>query len=175
MPVLTLLARFGLAAVWLCAGLPKLFGDPVQNEIAVSGYRLLPDWAVRPVAGVQPGFEVALGVLLVVGLGVRVAAIASAAALACYIAGVAWVWAHGYRIDCGCFSKGGEDLSATGLGYAKDIARDVGFLALAGWLAARPRSWAALGPRSRLVVPLESSPAPAEAGPAGNSATKTEA
>ncbi|MGL6233744.1 MAG: MauE/DoxX family redox-associated membrane protein [Segniliparus sp.] len=165
-PAVSLLARLGLAAVWLYAGFPKLFGDPVQNELAVSAYQLLPDWAVRPVAGIQPGLEVALGVLLLVGLGVRVVAVVSAVVLAGYIAGIAWVWAHGYQIDCGCFSKGGEDLSATGLGYAKDIARDAGFLALALWLAVKPRSWAALGPRSRLTVPLESSPAPAEACPA---------
>ncbi|ADG98588.1 DoxX family protein [Segniliparus rotundus DSM 44985] len=154
-------ARLGLAAVWLYAGLPKLFGDPTLNELAVSAFRVLPDWAVRPVAGAQPALEVALGVLLLAGLGVRVAAVVSAMVLLSYIAGIVWVWAHGYRIDCGCFSKGGEDPSATGLGYAKDIARDAGFLVLAAWLAVAPRSWAALGPRSRFPAPLESSPAPA--------------
>ena len=188
MPVVSLGARLGLAAVWLFAGVPKLFGDPVLNEIAVSAFRLLPDWAVRPVAAVQPGFEVALGVVLLIGFGVRAAAALSALVLVGYIAGIVWVWAHGYQIDCGCFSQGGEDPSATGWGYAKDIARDAGFLALALWLVAKPRSWAALGSGSRLSfrsvddpdtaeddpevssVPLESSPAPA-----GNNATKTEA
>jgi uncharacterized membrane protein YphA (DoxX/SURF4 family) len=154
-------ARLGLAAVWLYAGLPKLFGDPMLNELAVSAFRLLPDWAVRPVAGAQPGLEVALGVLLFVGLGVRVVAVVSALVLLSYIAGIVWVWAHGYQIDCGCFSKGGEDPSATGLGYAKDIARDAAFFLLAVWLVVAPRSWAALGQRSRIPVPLESSPAAA--------------
>ncbi|WP_425277262.1 MauE/DoxX family redox-associated membrane protein [Segniliparus rugosus] len=186
---MSLAARLGLAAVWLFAGVPKLLlSEPELNEIAVSAFRLLPDWAVRPVAAVQPGFEVALGVALLIGFGARAAAALSALLLAGYIAGIVWVWAHGYQIDCGCFSQGGEDPSATGWGYAKDIARDAGFLALALWLVAKPRSWAALGPGSRLPlrpaddaeaaedepavgpVPLESSPAPAE-----NNATKTEA
>jgi hypothetical protein len=46
-------------------------------------------------------------------------------------------------IDCGCFGGGGQ-VAAGQTRYPQEIARDVGFLALAGWLIARPRTSFAL-------------------------------
>ncbi|QCQ91912.1 MauE/DoxX family redox-associated membrane protein [Rhodococcus sp. SGAir0479] len=145
--VVSLVARFGLAAVWLISGWIK-FADPTQTVVAVRAYQLLPEDLVRPVAYTMPMFEIALGLFLVIGLAVRVAAVVSAATLLVLIGVILSVWARGLSIDCGCFGGGGV-ADVDGWDYAREIARDVGFLVLAVWLVVLPRSPFALGPRSR--------------------------
>ncbi|CAM2948514.1 MauE/DoxX family redox-associated membrane protein [Prescottella defluvii] len=154
-PIVSLLARFGLAAVWLISGWIK-FIDPTQTVVAVRAYQLLPEELVRPVAYTMPMLEIALGLFLVIGLGVRLTAVASAAALLVLIGVIISVWARGLSIDCGCFGGGGV-ADVDGWDYAREIARDVGFLALAVWLVVFPRSPFSLGPRSRgpLSVPAQ--------------------
>lgn len=146
--VVSLLARLGLAAVWLASGWAKA-SDPAQTLLAVRAYRLLPESAVHVVAIGLPSLEIALGLLLLVGLATRWAAITSIALLAVLIAGVASAWARGLQIDCGCFGGGGEDAAANWRTYGVEILRDIGFLALAGWLAVFPRSPWSLGAGSR--------------------------
>jgi hypothetical protein len=57
-----------------------------------------------------------------------------------YIAGIAQSWARGLTIDCGCFGNGGQ-VGAGQTHYPEEILRDIGFFALAVWLAVRPRTW----------------------------------
>ncbi|RVW05339.1 DoxX family protein [Rhodococcus xishaensis] len=156
----SLLARFGLAAVWLISGWIK-FIDPAQTVIAVRAYQLLPEDLVRPVAYTMPMLEIALGLFLAIGLGVRVTAVASGVALMVLIGVIISVWARGLSIDCGCFGGGGA-ADVTGWDYAKEIARDIGFLALAVWLTVFPRSPFSLGPRSRPTSSVPAQPAMAE-------------
>jgi uncharacterized membrane protein YphA (DoxX/SURF4 family) len=136
------LARVGLAAVWLISGGLKA-ADPAQAYLAVSAFDVLPSGLASMVAAALPFVELALGVLLLVGFWVRPAAIASAVLLVAFIAGVGQAWARGLSIDCGCFGGGGPvDPSRTR--YPQEIARDLGFLLLAGWLIVRPRTLLAL-------------------------------
>ncbi|MGH3623344.1 MAG: MauE/DoxX family redox-associated membrane protein, partial [Sciscionella sp.] len=102
-----MLLRLGLAAVWLVAGVPKL-GEINQNYLAVRAYELFPDSASRIIGGVQPFVEIALGVLLLLGIGVRLVSMISAVILLVYIAGIVQAWVRGLSIDCGCFSSGGQ-------------------------------------------------------------------
>ncbi|WP_073458292.1 MauE/DoxX family redox-associated membrane protein [Pseudonocardia thermophila] len=140
--VLGTLARFGLAAVWLVSGAIKA-ADAGQTYVAVRAYDVLPLSLVGPVAAVLPWLELALGLLLLAGLGVRLAAIVSAALLVAFMAGIVQAWARGLAIDCGCFGGGGPvDPDATA--YGAELLRDTGFLVLAGWLIARPRTVVAL-------------------------------
>lgn len=146
--VLSLLCRLGLAAVWLVAGYLKAI-DPLQSAVAVRAYQVLPESLVDPVATTLPFLEIGLGLLLLLGIGVRVTAVASLLLLAVFIAGVASSWARGLSIDCGCFGGGGAVADAGAGTYLREIFRDLGFVVLAVWLVFRPRSWAALGPRSQ--------------------------
>lgn len=133
-----LLVRIGLAAVWLVSGAIKV-SDLNQTYIAVQAYDLLPAGAVSVVAAGLPFLELALGVLLLAGLGTRLVAIVSGVVLIAFIFGVAQSWARGLTIDCGCFGGGGE-VAAGETQYPQEIARDIGFLLLAVWLTVRPRS-----------------------------------
>lgn len=136
--VIGLLARLGLATVWLVSGSIKI-ADPGQTFLAVRAYDLLPEAGVHPVALALPLLELALGLFLLVGLGTRVAAAVSATVLLLLIAAIAQSWARGLTIDCGCFGGGGQ-VAEGQTRYPQEIARDIGFLALASWLVVRPRT-----------------------------------
>jgi uncharacterized membrane protein YphA (DoxX/SURF4 family) len=133
------LARLGLAAVWLLSGVPKAL-DPDQTYVAVRAYQVLPPLGVELVAAVLPWLEIALAVLLLLGVGTRAVAAASAGLLVVFMAGVTQAWARGLSIDCGCFGGGGA-VAPGETAYVAELLRDTGFLALAVWLVVRPRTW----------------------------------
>jgi uncharacterized membrane protein YphA (DoxX/SURF4 family) len=135
-------ARLGLAAVWLVSGALKA-ADANQTYVAVRAYDVLPTGLVDVVAAVLPWFELGLGVLLLLGVATRLVAVLSVGLLLLFIAGVAQAWIRGLSIDCGCFGGGGQ-VASDATSYGLEIARDLGFLALAVWLAVRPRSFLAI-------------------------------
>ncbi len=134
--VVGLLARFGLASVWLSSGYLKAV-DPRNTVVAVRGYQIFPEPLVVPFASVLPYLEIALGLLLLAGLATRLTAVLSAVVLVAFIGGVISAAVRGLSIDCGCFGGGG-DVGAGQTAYLQEILRDVGFLALAGYLIIRP-------------------------------------
>lgn len=137
-PWLAVGLRLVLAAVFAAAGASKL-PDPAESVRAVRAYRLLPEAAVHAVAYGLPVLEVALAVLLFLGLVIRLAAVLSAVLLAVFLAGIASVAARGLSIDCGCFGGGGA-VAAGDTRYTAELLRDTGLLALALALARWPAS-----------------------------------
>ena len=138
-PWISTVARLGLAAVWLFAGGLKVT-DLDASARAVNAYQVMSYDAAKVVGAVQPFLEIALGLLLLAGLAVRLSAVISATLLVIFIVGIISAWARGLRIDCGCFSTGGEITDGSATRYGIDILRDLGFLALAGLLVWRPRT-----------------------------------
>ncbi|MGC4894562.1 MauE/DoxX family redox-associated membrane protein [Micromonospora sp. DT31] len=138
-PWLGVAARLGLAAVWLFAGATKV-GDLAASGRAVNAYQVLPYDLATVIGAALPFVELALGVLLLVGLATRLTAGVSAALLVVFIAGIASAWARGLAIDCGCFGTGGELAAGETPRYLPEILRDLGFLALAGFLLIWPRT-----------------------------------
>jgi uncharacterized membrane protein YphA (DoxX/SURF4 family) len=137
-PWISTLARLGLAAVFLVAGGLKV-GDLAESGRAVNAYRLMDYDTAKVIGAVQPFLEIAVGLLLLIGLAVRLSAAISALLLVVFIAGIISAWARGLQIDCGCFSSGGA-VAANDTKYGLDIARDTGFLILAGILLVKPRT-----------------------------------
>lgn len=136
------LVRLGLGAVWLVSGGIKA-ADLDQTYVSVQAYQVLPKAAIEPVSVLLPCLEIALGVLLVIGVGTRVVAVLSGVVLLVFMAGVTQAWARGLAIDCGCFGGGGE-IAPEDTSYGTELLRDTGFLVLAGWLTITPRSWLSL-------------------------------
>ena len=135
-PWISTAARLLLAGVFLTAGVLKA-ADPQASVTAVRAYELLPvSWATLIGWGLPFG-EIALGLLLAVGLLTRLVAIVAAALLTCFIVAVASAAARGLSVDCGCFGGGGA-LPRGQTHYGLEIIRDVGLLLLAGWLVWRP-------------------------------------
>ncbi|HEV7452898.1 MAG TPA: MauE/DoxX family redox-associated membrane protein [Pseudonocardiaceae bacterium] len=135
---LGIVARLGLAAIFLVAGTLKVV-DPAQTRIAVGAYEMLPPDLVGPVATALPLVELALGTLLVAGAFTRWAALVSAVLLVVLMIGVAQAWARGLSIDCGCFGGGGA-VARGSTRYPQELARDFGAWLLALWLVVRPRT-----------------------------------
>jgi uncharacterized membrane protein YphA (DoxX/SURF4 family) len=138
-PWISTVARLGLAAVFLIAGGLKV-GDLAASGRAVNAYQLMSYDTARLVGAIQPFLEIAVGLLLLAGLATRLSAAIAALLLVVFIAGIVSAWARGLRIDCGCFSKGGELGAGQSARYLPDILRDLGFLLLAGILLAKPRT-----------------------------------
>lgn len=136
--VVGLLARLLLAGVWLASGVIKA-SNLAETEVAVKGYQLLPESLVVPVSAVLPYLEIAVGVLLVLGLATRLAAILSLLLLAAFLVGVISAAARGLSIDCGCFGGGGQ-VAAGATQYTWEILRDSGLVVVAGYLLVRPWS-----------------------------------
>lgn len=137
-PWLTTVARLALAVILAWAGFAKA-SSPAMSVLAVKGYQLVPDAAATIVGYGLPFLELALAVLLLTGLGTRIAAIGAAALFVVFIAGIASAWARGLSIDCGCFGGGGQ-IDPADTRYPQEILRDVGILVLAGWAAVMPAS-----------------------------------
>lgn len=135
----SLLARLALAAVWIYAASTKL-GKPLTSARAVQAYQIFPYDVAGVIGQALPVVELAIGLLLLVGLFVRPMAICSAALLVVFMAGIASAWARGLSIDCGCFGGDGSLPWDAEPAYLQEILRDVAFLALAAWLILRPRS-----------------------------------
>lgn len=135
--VLLLLGRLILAAIFLAAAYGKL---RPQNAVPwtlsslritpaslglsmtffamqVESYQMLPPWAVSPFARTLPWFELALGILLLAGIGLRYVAVASTILLALFWAVVIRSYAMHLAIDCGCF---GPNEKLTGWTLARD-------------------------------------------------------
>jgi uncharacterized membrane protein YphA (DoxX/SURF4 family) len=138
--LLATVLRFGLAALWLAAGILKI-GDPAAMVRSVRAFRILPEALVHPVAYAVPFVEIALGLLLLAGLAARAAAVVSSVLLAAYIAAIASAAARGLRIECGCFSRGGDLAKGAPTHYSSELIRDSSLLVASLLLAALPAGY----------------------------------
>ncbi|MGH3446333.1 MAG: MauE/DoxX family redox-associated membrane protein [Nocardioidaceae bacterium] len=137
-PWISIAARLLVGGVWIAAGALK-FGDPAESVRAVRAYQMLPEAVVPTIGHGLPALEVLVGVLMIVGLGLRFVSGLSGLMQLAFIIGIASVWARGIEIECGCFGGGGANADATSQ-YPWDIARDVGLLVLSALLMIWPRS-----------------------------------
>lgn len=143
---LVLAGRLVLGGVWTVAGALKVT-DLDASVRAVRAYRLLPDLAAQVLGAGLPVVEIVLGVLLVVGLGVRVAGALSVLLMGAFVVGIASAWARGLQIDCGCFGSGGALAPGESPTYGLELARDGALLAVAALLTWRPSGRFALDGR----------------------------
>jgi uncharacterized membrane protein YphA (DoxX/SURF4 family) len=156
LPGLALVARLALAGVLLTSGTIKLL-DPDGSVRAVRAYRLLPDGLAQVVGYGLPAVEVGLGLLLLVGLTTRLAAVGAGVLMLAFTAGIASAWARGLSIDCGCFGGGGDVEPGTA-SYGWPLLRDAGLALAAALLVWRPRTVLSVDARTRThdtLDPLE--------------------
>jgi uncharacterized membrane protein YphA (DoxX/SURF4 family) len=133
-PIITLIARLVLGSVLLAAGALKAF-KPSEAASAVAAYKILPTNIAHIVGYAMPWLEIAVGVLLLIGLSARFAAVVASIVMLVFVAAIISVWARGLLIDCGCFGGGGaidpSKAAAVHRTYLLEILRDLG-LALIG-------------------------------------------
>lgn len=126
--------RVLLGGLWIWASVAKL-SDPRASVQAVRAYDMTPEWLSKAIGYGLPVLELCLGVLLVVGAAVRMAAIASAVLYVVFLVAVVQAAVRGLKVSCGCFGGGGETVQTE---YMVEILRDIGLLALAAYLVAWP-------------------------------------
>ena len=135
-PWLGLLSRVILGGVLLIAGYLKA-GATDKSQMAVRAYELLPISIANLFGLVLPFFEVAIGLLLILGAGTRIAAALGGFTMFIFIIAISQAWARGLNIDCGCFGGGGT-VAPGQTRYLQEILRDTGLVALALFLIRYP-------------------------------------
>ena len=136
--LLGLLARLALGGVLLVAGWIKI-RDITGSVQSVLAYELVPYELARVIAVLLPVVEIAVGLLLVLGLLTRASAAVAGLLMVVFIAGIASAWARGLAIDCGCFGTGGP-VAPEDTRYLSEILRDLALLAAAAYLVVRPHT-----------------------------------
>lgn len=147
-PWISTVARLVVGVVLLVAGALKVI-DPPSSVASVAAYELVPAWAARLIGWGLPYVELGLGLLLVAGLFTRTVALLAGLLIIVFLIAVLSAAVRGLDIDCGCFGGGGE-VAPGQTSYAWEIVRDLGLLALCGWLVWQPRSRFALDHREDL-------------------------
>ncbi len=133
------LSRWLLAAVFLASAWGKL-RRPLRFTSVVAAFRLLPGAFVRPFALALPWLEAGLGLALLAGWQMRIAAALSAALLLAFILAMGINLARGRtNLDCGCF--GARSRHTIG---ARLIDRNLLLMLLAAALAANGSGFLAL-------------------------------
>jgi len=162
--------RFALGAVFAYAAWTKLFqiADgrihllPWQLfAMAIDSYQLLPAWAVEVLAKTLPWFELALGILLMVGRWVRFASAVTSALLVVFLTLIVRAYIKGQEISCGCFGPG-EVISW------KTLLRDGSMLASSLFVTAMAFLSRRRSARLSKEPPLASTLPPEPAGPAAH-------
>ena len=139
-PWITFLFRLILGGVLLVAGALKVT-DPYSSATSVRAYQILPIDLANFLGFVLPFAEVAIGIFLIVGIWVRLGAIAGGALMVMFIIAIGQAWARGISLDCGCFGKGGllETDELPVWNYTLEIARDIGLALLAVYIFRFPQ------------------------------------
>ena len=140
--VLSALARFGLAFMWIWAGATKLDNRLLVTQ-SIEAYDIFTPYWSHLLAGLIGPLEIAGGLILLLGIKLRPAGWVSVGVLLLFIIGLASAYSRGLQIDCGCFGPD-PDSSPTDLLWA--IARDVGYIAVTVFMIYRPFKKFALYP-----------------------------
>ena len=104
--IVSIVIRVVLGAIFLYAGIIKLKDPWELFALAISSYQILPLKAVELVARTLPWAEVLIGVMLIAGVGLRIAASACSLLLLVFFALMIRAYAKGMEISCGCFGQG---------------------------------------------------------------------
>ena len=107
------IGRIALGAIFLVAAYAKLhfnggwhFGDyHFFFAMAIDSYNMLPLWAVEIMARALPILEAVIGVLLILGIGVRWVAAFTSALLLVFIGAMTRALILHIQIKCGCFGN----------------------------------------------------------------------
>jgi len=105
-PWIGTLVRVALGAIWIWASWEKL-RSPRTFVQAVRAYDATPEWLSKAIGYGLPVVEFALGVLLVLGIALRLSVIVSTVLFVVFLVGIVQAAARDIKLECGCFGGGG--------------------------------------------------------------------
>ncbi len=139
--LISFLARFGMAAIWLWAGFSKL-GNEMGVAQSVLAYEMFTPEVATFIALILGPLEIAAGLMLLLGILLRQTGKITAFVLGLFTIGIIQAWVRGLAINCGCFSVNIND-TGDAMTYFWAVLRDLGFIALTLWTVYRPfKKWA---------------------------------
>jgi uncharacterized membrane protein YphA (DoxX/SURF4 family) len=138
-PWFTLGARLILGLTLLVAGWIKLFNS-YEAKASVRAYDLLPVGVANLLGTILPPLEIALALLLIVGIWMRRTSILTTALMAIFVIAIGQAWVRGLPINCGCFGNGGvtADGKVHNWTYLSEILRDLGLIACGIYIYRNP-------------------------------------
>ncbi len=101
---IALAVRFYLAWVFISACIHKLV-DPTSFAIDIATYQMLPLVFINPLAIVLPYVELGTGIMLVIGLKARAAALMVCGMMLMFMVALSYALMHDLSISCGCFAS----------------------------------------------------------------------
>lgn len=131
-------ARIVLGLIFVYAAYAKLHFNGAWHlrdyyfffAMSIDSYRMLPLVIVQWMARTLPWLELGLGVLLIVGAGVRWAGLAVTALLVVFMIALTHAALGGLEINCGCFGTGsvkpGRELMVDGILLALAVSVTLG-------------------------------------------------
>ncbi len=84
----------------------KLREPWLMFAMSIDAYQILPEWAALTLGRILPWLELALGLLLATGFGLRYSAASASIMLAGFFAVMVRAYVMGMKIDCACFGLG---------------------------------------------------------------------
>lgn len=144
-PILGLLLRIYIGAIFVTASMYKI-NYPGEFAETIAGYQIVPFWGVHIIALILPWTELICGLMLVLGLRTRAAAVLAGLMLVVFCVAIVVTLAREIPIGCGCFTSVEDPLSW------KTLLRDILWLAMTVQIVLFP---SALQLEDRLLLSLK--------------------
>ncbi|OGP93567.1 MAG: hypothetical protein A2Z19_00795 [Deltaproteobacteria bacterium RBG_16_54_18] len=112
--------RLVIGIIFLYAGIMKI-ADPSGFAQALYNYRLLPGWAINPLAITLPWVECVAGASLLFGIWTLGGGVVASTLFAVFVAALGVNLIRGLDISCGCFSTATAASPITWLTVARDL------------------------------------------------------
>jgi uncharacterized membrane protein YphA (DoxX/SURF4 family) len=122
-PALGLLLRIYIGMIFIAASMYKI-NYPGEFAETIASYQMVPFWAVHLMALVMPWTELICGMMLVLGLRTRAAAVLAGSMLVVFCVAIVAALVREIPIGCGCFTTVDDPLSW------KTLLRDIVWLAM---------------------------------------------
>ncbi len=123
-----LFCRLLIGIIFVAASVHKII-DPQDFAVSVRNYMILPPAWSNFVALTLPWVELFAGLLLIIGIQTRPAALLTTVMLGIFFGAVVYAYSIGLDIDCGCFTSSSHSEGRVGLYH---ILRDGVLLVISG-------------------------------------------
>ncbi len=123
--------RLLVGGVFVYAGITKV-QHPLNFADSIATFQILPTQLINVLAMSLPPFEIIVGLMLIIGWKVRLAAFAIFILTVIFAIALSQALIRGLEVDCGCFGSGKPSLLKT---WAS-LGRDILLMAASVWLYA---------------------------------------